>query len=129
MSRQGHLGNPKAQDVLREMERDFMALDDADAESLLRHDWGRRIAMRLVYAVGRLDSLSFAPNAGVKDGHAMAILSARFDGLREGAVLLGEQFKRVSRELWLLAHEEKWAAEDKAAEQRREAVQAPNDGE
>lgn len=127
--RVGHLGNPAAQDKLRAQEREFLALEDADVEALLRTDWGRRIAMRLVYSLGRLDSLSMAPNAGVKDGLAMALISARFEGLREGAHQLGEQFKRVSQELWLLAHAERWADDAKAGERRLEAESTPATGE
>jgi hypothetical protein len=123
----GHLGNPKAQNKLRAQEGEYFALADADAELLLRTDWGRRIAMRLVYSLLRLDSLSFEPNAGVKDGIAMALLSARFDGLREGAHLLGVQFRRVNPELWLLAHSEKWADDAKAGERRAEAESTPAD--
>jgi hypothetical protein len=125
--RQGHLGNPRAQDLLREQDRDFLALEDADVEWLLQHEEGRRIAMRLVYVLLRLDSPSFEP--GIKDGIAAALHTARNEGMREAGTVFGGQLRRVSRELWLLAHEEKWAAEDREGQRRAEAKRIPSDGE
>ena len=122
----GHLDNPAAQAALQDLEAEFQAFDDADVEELLRHDWGRRLAMRLVYALGRLDSLAPLNPA---PGMTVAELTQRHEGMREVAVTIASQMKRVSRPLWLLAHEEKWATDESRGDRRAKAEQTPrNEG-
>lgn len=120
---QGYLANPAAQKAVQELELEFQAFDDADVEELLRHDWGRRLAMRFVYALGRLDSLApLHPGPGM----TVAELVQRHEGMREIATVIAGQMKRVSRELWLLAHEEKWATDASRGERRSQAESTPS---
>lgn len=127
MADQGPLGNPKAQEKLRDIERVAAWVDDADVEWLLQHEQGRRIAYRLVYVLGRLDSPSFEPS--IKDGLCAALHIARNEGIREAASVFAEQLRRVSRDLWQQAIFERWAADDREGERRQTAESTPSDGE
>lgn len=120
---QGHLGNPAAQEKLRNMERVEGWVADADLEWLLQHEEGRRIAYRLVYVLGGLDAPSFEPK--IKDGLCAALHMARNEGMRELAAELGSQLRRVSRDLWQQAIYERWAADDREGERRQEAESTP----
>lgn len=128
MGEQGHLGNPAAQEKLRNQERVAGWVDDADVEWLLQHEEGRRIAYRLVYVICRLKEYSFDP--GIKDGLCLALHQTRNEGIREVGAILETQFRRVSRDLWQQATYERWAADDREGERRQEAESTPPpDGE
>lgn len=123
----GHLANPFAQKALQALDEEAGMIADADVDWLLSHEQGRRLAVRLTYLLLRLDSPSLETNAS--DGAAMALLTARNEGLREAGGIFAAQLKRVSRQMWLLALDEAWAAEEQLGDRRREAENLPHNGE
>lgn len=98
-----NIGSPRVAAAQHEVDREFAGIHDAEIEWALRHPEGRGLLRRIVFGLCRLAEPSLAPNAGVKDGLAMMVLTARNEGLREAGSALGAQCERVGLDLWDLA--------------------------
>lgn len=125
----GHLSDPGVQDRLRALERKLSAIEAADLDELLRHDWGRRFYYRITHEMGLLVSASFEP--GIKDGITAAIHMARNEGIREFAIRLMTEAQAVNPDLWSRMLVERIAAraeEARLREQARTSSRTENDG-
>jgi hypothetical protein len=116
---EGHLSDSGAQDRLRALERRLSAIEAADLDELLRHDWGRRFYYRITHEMGLLVSSSFEP--GIKDGVAAAIHMARNEGIREFAIRLMDEAQAVAPDLWSRMLMERIAGRAEEARQREQA--------
>jgi hypothetical protein len=116
---EGHLSDPGAQERLRALDRRLDAIEAADLDELLRHDWGRRLYYRLVFEMCLLESGSFEP--GIKDGIAAGLHMARNEGIREVGQRLAREAQAVSPELWSRMLLERIAGLAEEAHQREEA--------
>jgi hypothetical protein len=115
----GHLSNEAAQDRERALERRLNAIEAADLDELMRHDWGRRFYYRVTHELGLLVSPSFEP--AIKDGVCSAIHMARNEGIREFAMRLKDEALAVCPDLWARMLTERIAASVEEARLRNQA--------
>lgn len=113
------LSDPVAQERERALERRLSAIEAADLDELLRHDWGRRLYYRITHELGLLASPSFEP--AIKDGVCSAIHMARNEGIREFAIRLKDEALAICPDLWARMLLDRIAASAEEARQRRVA--------
>lgn len=91
--------------------------------ALLSQPWGRLIAGWLVFDVGQAMGRSFAP--AIKDGVAMAQVSAHAEGQRETALYLLEELRLLEPGLTAQMQAEFFAAQSEMADAKSRAESEP----
>jgi len=95
----GQLTNADLLQWQKEQEEQTAAMRREDLGAIMGTESGRRFVHRLIYDLGKLDSLSL--EGGIKDGVAMAQLTAANEGRRELALTLADEARREFPQLWL----------------------------
>jgi hypothetical protein len=127
VNREGPLSDPAVQERLRALDRRLSAIEAADLDELLRHEWGRRLYYRVTHEMCLLASGSFEPGGAGDDGIRLALLTARNEGIREVGQRLAREAQAVAPDLWTRMLQERIAGLAEEAHKREQAKRTEND--
>lgn len=123
----GPAANPGVQAVLRGLDLRSDALRAQRWEQLLSTTWGRALVYELIYERGMVTAASFEPS--IKDGVAMAQMTARNEGIREYAWTLLSELNDLFPDQMLKVHAEMTAVRQAERVLRQKATRSATTNE
>jgi len=97
VAKDGKLSDKQFQARARDVERRLMRQRDDDLRELMSAQYGRRVAVWIIYELGRLQDESF--DGSKRDGLNTALFTARAEGRRELAIDLHNELQRLAPDM------------------------------
>ena len=102
------MSDPQRDEILRNAERRRRRQLSDDMRRLMSEEWGRRLAVWLVYDLCALEELSFNEyNSGIKHGQTAAMHMAMNEGRRMAGHDLRRQIQSLALPQWSMAAAER----------------------